>query len=327
MTLCRSLRFTFALLAMIGYTSAAQAAILDGIGVVGDGGESSTVLGSPPLAMHDLRGLNFGPNMAYDYAYLGATAGSIAQNGGTLSQLISQVQSHNVTLALMQLGENDLLSVRGSIANGTIDPSTLAFDQDYLEALVEGSVNAVLAAGGKVILGGLSDQADGPGVVTDATQKARLESAISDSNARMAAFAASKGVPFINFFALEKSVFDSGQFVVGGVNIGLTVGTDPHNFFYDPLHAGIVINGEVANLWLQAMNEGYGTNIPLLSDLEILTRAGLGGEYIPPSTFSTADNLSRFVSVPEPSTVALLAVGCAALVMCRGVRRSRRRAA
>ncbi len=327
MTLCRSLRFTFALLAMIGCTCAAQAAILDGIAVVGDGGESSTVLGSPPLAMHDLRGLNFGPNMAYDYATLGAYASSQAQVQA--AQVITQVQNHNVTLALMNMGENDLLSVRGSIANGSIDPGTLASEEDLLAAYIEGSVSAILAAGGKVVLGGLSDQADSPGAVSNPADKARLEAkAIAAfSSPRLAAFAASNGVPFINFYALEKSVFDSNSFVVGGVPISLTVGTDPHNFFYDPLHAGIVINGEIANLWIQAMNEGYGTNISLLSDLEILQRAGLASEYLPPTTFSTATNLSQFVSVPEPSAVALLVIGGAALVIGRGVRRSRCHAA
>jgi hypothetical protein len=274
------------------------------------------------VAMHDLRGLNFGPNMAYDYASFGAYASSQAQ--GQAAQVITQIQNHNVTMVLMNMGENDLLSLRGSIATGSISPGTLSSDEDTLAAYIEGSVSAILAAGGKVVLGGLSDQADSIGAVSNPTDKARLEGAIAAFDARLAAFAASNGVPFINFYALEKSVFDSGGFVVGGVPITLTVGTDPHNFFNDPLHAGIVINGEIANLWLQAMNEGYGTNIPLLSDLEILQRAGLAGEYLPPTTFGTATNLSQFVSVPEPSTVALSGVGLLALVACRVRRRATR---
>ncbi len=261
--------------------------------------------------------------MAYDYAYVGASSTSVLRSGDSIAQLVPQVQAHNVTLALMQLGENDVLSLRSAIANGSLAGGQLLQDQNLLESNIETAVNAVLAAGGQVILGGISDQANSPGAVADATQKARLESALSTSEARLAAFAASKGIPFVDFYGLEKSVFDSGHFVVGGVNISLTAGTDSHDFFYDSVHAGIVINGEVANLWLQAMNEGYGTNIQLLSDQEILNLAGIGNEYVPPSTFSTASNLSQFVAVvPEPSTITLLAVGLSALVACHVRRRS-----
>ncbi len=185
-------------------------------------------------------------------------------------------------------------------------------------------MNAVTAAGASVVLGSFSNITDTPAAAeayANPVYRANLEVALSAADDQLRDFAVSQGIPFIDFFALEKMVYDSGSFVIGGVPISLTtVGPDPHNFFQDGLNAGLAIRGEVTNLWLQAINQGYGTDIPLLSDLEILTLAGLQNEY-QAETFGNVTNFSAFVTVPEPSTFALAAMLLAAIVV-QGRRRS-----
>ncbi len=61
----------------------------------------------------------------------------------------------------------------------------------------------------------------------------------------------------------------------------------------------VLARGEVVNLWPQAMNEAYGTNIPLLTDLEILTLAGIGNESVE-ETFAPATDWGSYTEfVPE----------------------------
>jgi hypothetical protein len=261
--------------------------------------------------MHDSRGLNFGPSYAYVHGTGGATTSSVLVPGDQIDQLVAQVQSGDVTLALMSIGDNDWFTVAGSIANGSLSGPALQTFQNNLVTNITTGVDAVLAAGGKVVLGSFSNITDAPAaaaIYANPVARANLEGALAAADDQLRAYAVSHGVPFVDFFALQKMVYDSGSFVIGGVPISLTtVGPDPHNFFQSSLNAGLAIRGEIANLWIQAINQGYGTNIPLLTDLEILTIAGLQDEY-QGETFGNVTNFASFVSVPEPSTFALTAI-------------------
>lgn len=296
----------------------ARASLIDGVGAIGDGGASGSSTGKYPGMLQATRGLNFGgPTTPYNFATVGATSTTVLNPGGQVAQLAAQVQSGNVTFAFMYIGDNDLVNNAFAVANGSLNGAALVAAQNLLIQNIETGVNTVMAAGGKIVMGGVSDAVHTPftaAINADPTKKALVEGVNSAIESQLMAFAASKGIPFIDFFGLEKSIFDSGQFVVGGVNISLTnVGPDPHNFFQDNLNAGIVIRAEIANLWLQAL-KGYVVNIPLLSDQEILNLAGIGNEYHG-ETFIAASHLTDFAhfTTPEPSSVTLLAIGLAAI--------------
>jgi hypothetical protein len=303
-----------------------QADILHGLGNIGDGGASNPAGLKFPGIMASQRGLNFGgPTLPYNFAAIGSTSTSVLASGGQVAQLAAQVSAGNVTLALMSIGDNDWFPNATNIATGALSGAALASFEAGVVSRIETGVNTVLAAGGHVVMGGFSNIVDSPAaaaIAANPVYKANLEGALAATDTQLRNFALANNIPFIDFFALEKMVYDSGHFEVGGVNISLTtVGPDPHNFFQDSLNAGVVIRAEIANLWLQAMNEAYGTTIPLLSDLEILTLAGIGNEYVH-ETFAPATNFAAFVAVPEPSGWLLAALALPILLRARTLRRA-----
>jgi MYXO-CTERM domain-containing protein len=315
----------------IASTSTSAADILDGIGNVGDGGSAGTSTLKYPGMLNSLRGFNFGgPTFPYNHAHSGGSSTSILQPGGQIDQLTAQVSAGDVTLALITIGDNDLFPYVPDITAGAYTPSGLENYQNLLAANIITAVDRVLAAGGKVVLGGVSNVTNSPAAwpyVPTNVEKDRLEGAIAGVQQRLADYAMQNNIPFIDFYLLEKTVFDSGGFVVGGVNINLdTYGPDPHNFFQSEYNAGTVIRGQIANLWIQAINQGYGTSVPLLTDLEILTLAGLEDEYTG-ETFQAAVPLTGFVhtGVPEPSSAVLGGFGLVGLAACIARRRRRPR--
>ncbi len=323
---------SFLLMLMSNFALSATTDVLHGVGNVDDGGASTSVPGAYPVVLQNLRGINFGgPTLPYDFAYSGASSSSVLLPGDADAQLVTQIQAGNVTLAYMSIGANDMLGAVASVANSSLSGPALIAQENVLINNIETGVNMALGAGAKVVLGGLTDVAESPSVaslVADPAAKARVEGAIANMESQLAAFAATKGIPFVDFFALEKAVYDSGHLQIGGVNISLTTfGPDPHNFFQDSLHAGIAIEGEVANLWLQGTNTAYGTNIPLLTDQEILNLAGIGNEY-QAETFLAAEPLAQFTdftALPEPSSLVLLGVGAVGLLGLHARRRVDRR--
>lgn len=317
----------YSLVLVLAATGASvRADILHGLGTIGDGGASNPAGLKFPGILASQRGLNFGgPGLPYNNAAIGSTSTSVLNPGGQVAQLAGQVTAGNVTLALMSIGDNDWFPNATNIATGALSGAALASFEAGVVSRIETGVNVVRAAGGSVILGGFSNIVDSPAaaaIAANPVYKANLEGALSSTDDQLRTFALANNIPFIDFFALEKMVYDSGHFEVGGVNISLTTtGPDPHNFFQDSLNAGVVIRAEVANLWLQAMNQFYGTNIPLLTDLEILSLAGIGNEYVH-ETFAPATNFAAFVAVPEPGSWLLASL---ALPMLVGIGRAARR--
>ncbi len=307
--------------------SPARAGILDGLGAIGAGNVSSAPTNFPGL-MQDLRGLNFGGvGLPYAYGYVGADSSSILSPGDQVDQAVTEITAGNITLALIGIGDNDNLDVADEIATGALSGAALAAHQAQVAANIATAVNTITAAGGGVVLGGFANIVHSPAAASikaDPVARANVEDALSGGNALVVDFALPQGIPFIDFFALQTAIYEAGSAQLGGVDLILDgFDSDPHYFFKDPYHAGIIIRAAIANLHIEAINQGYGTNIPLLSDLEILTLAGLEGEYVE-ETFAASYAYGSFVIVPEPSGLVLAGVGLAVIAM-GGVRRAKRR--
>ena len=279
-----------------------------GLGVMGDSGSVSSASYKWPVQLQTNLGLNFGGSgLPYDHAVGGATSASVL-SGGQDTALAAQVTAGQVTLGMILIGGNDFAPKAAAIANGTLTGAALASFQDGIATNIETATGTVLAAGVQgFLLGSVPDIVIDPGlaaIAADPTAKARLETSISAVNVQLLAYAVSKHIPYVDFYGIEHDVALAGSLVVGGVPISLTTsGTDPHDFFLDDKHPGIVGNAIVGNMWMEAMNKGYGTNLTLFTDQQILGLAGLSSSYTG-ETFSTTVNLSNYVVVTPSSVVA-----------------------
>ncbi len=323
-TLCALVALTLVLVPGVGQV---RAGILDGISAVGAGSSGPAPTNYPGL-LQDNRGLNFGGvGIPYAYGQIGADSASILAPGNQIDQVVAEITGGNITLATITIGDNDYIDESTNIATGVLSGAALAAFQAQVAANIATGVNAVQAAGGAVVLGGYANIVHSPAaaaIKAIPVARANLETALSDGNAPVLAFALSQGIPFIDFYALLTEVYNAGSAQIGGVPLILDGNNaDPHFFWEDPFHAGILVRGAISNLYIQAINEGYGTSIPLLSDLEILTLAGLEGEYVE-ETFAASYAYARFVIVPEPSGLVLAGVGLAVIAI-GGVRRAKRR--
>lgn len=74
--------------------------------------------------------------------------------------------------------------------------------------------------------------------------------------------------------------------------------------------------GIVANAIATAFNVGYGQNLPMFSDQQIVQTAGFT-----PNGGTTYYNAAQFVITPEPSAISLAALGGVALLLWRVRRR------
>lgn len=306
----------------------AKAAILDGLGAIGTGDSSASGV-TYPVILQDNVGLNLGgPGLPYAFGRVNANSASILLPGNQVDQAVAEINAGNVTLVTMTIGDNDYIGVSDLIAAGAISPGVLAGLQQQVAINVGTAIDTLQVAGAAVVSGGFANITHAPAaaaIKANPVFRANLETALADGNVLVRDAALARGVPFINFHDLLTEVYDVGSAELGGVDL-ILVGssTDPRYFWQDPFHAGTLVRGVITNLYIQAINEGYGTSIPLLTDLEILTLAGLEDEYVA-ETFADSYAWGDYVNVivPEPSALAL-ASGALAVVAAFGLRRGAR---
>src|SRR5262249_35656642 len=91
----------------------------------------------------------------------------------------------------------------------------------------------------------------------------------------------------------------------------------------DGFHPTALLHGLTANMFIDAALRGYGVSLGPLSDQEIVSNAGL----IPLGAGPTFFDVSPFVIVPEPPTLALALPGMAILLGALSLKRRRSAAA
>ncbi len=258
------------------------------------------------------QGWNYGGSgNPYNVAVGGATSATLLTQGQH-TQVAALVSAGNVDLATLSIGSNDFNAQATQIASGALSGAALtSFCQNVVNN-IDTAMDTVLAAHPLgMVVAGIPDLELVPGgraIFNTPTTQARGEIAINQINALLEPEVLSRGLVYLDLESVLRDL-NAAPFVVGGVTIDMVnASSDPTHFFQDALHPAAVGNGFLANLFVEAVNLGYGTNYPLLTDQQILDAAGLGASY----TGETSDvNYASYVitPVPEPSTLLLALFG------------------
>jgi hypothetical protein len=270
--------------------------------------------------------VNFGPfnGWGWDYNY--------AEFGATTDWMPSQasgVVQEQPTLVFMGAGGNDLiyhLADHALLMFGPADgqdpivmvPDMVSDAQAAIET-IWGTIGS--PTGREMVIATAPDIMRSPAAVTLSPlildgSDALYRNACLQYNAALEAMAAERGIPVIDMVAFMDDLLGPpgshyDAFTIGGAQIDLgqppAQGDPNYGFLSDGYHPGTVIHGLLANLFVEATNQGFGTDVDLLSDQEILAAAGIPNP-LPPGT-ETFYDVSAYIIIPEPVSALLLAVG------------------
>ena len=243
------------------------------------------------------RNVDFGPwgtraeprrsGYAYNWARSGARARDLGPQQTGLAQ---QVRNGEVEYVIVHIGTNDIHpdgNTYRNIYNGTLSGAQLQNFLNNVTANIRSAVQEVAEAGAKVLVTGVPDAAASPEHQAKYPDPARREvvtNAINVINNALRADAErNPNIAYVDMAVFSQLVLQrlqpTGHILVGGERIDLfNRGNEPHHMRLDDEsgHAGTVGNGLMANmLFLAPLNEAFGTNIPLLTDEEILCVAGI----------------------------------------------------
>lgn len=334
------------LVAIFAADAPSQAGVLHGVGVMGDSLSDEYEFTSynyarnwvEQLAVH--RGLNIGTHSAvsrgeprrqgyeYNWARGGATTSSLLSSGQHTG-LANQVSAGDVTLAVLAIGANDFSPGSANYSNIYHNGITGAARQNLIDNIVTRittALDTVSTAGTvRMVLGTVPDYGFAPitqASFPDPLRRARVSSVIGEINDQLTIEANLRNIPVADLKGLADFITSGGpQMTIGGVTIDVfQTSTGPYTgFVHDSIHINTTLQGILANLFIEAINTGYGHELdsPLMpfSDLELLQHAGIENEYTG-ETFSTSVSMSNFVTftpVPEPSTWLLALAGAASL--------------
>lgn len=312
--------FTLLIAALLVGAGAQVHAAIVGYAAMGASDTAGTAYtGSWVPYLANQRGFDFGPGMSYNVAIGGAKSDTLLTQGQhTAVQFL--VQNGNVDVAYLMIGGNDFFSVATSIANGSLTGAGLTAWAQGVVDNIGVAMDTVLSANPHgMIVAGLPDIGLTPGgiaVFTTPVEFQRIANAADVVNGLLQEEVLARGQVFVDIAAAMRDL-NAAPLVVGGVTIDtVNASADPTHFFQDLRHPAAVGNGLTANLFIEAVNLGFGTNYALFSDLEILTTAGLAGSYT--GETSNLPYASYIVTpVPEPSTMVMLALGAVGLTLLR----------
>ncbi len=299
-----------------------------------------------PQLLVEYRGVDMGPTAAqagvgtwgeprntgfdYNWARGGADSATLLAQGQHTG-LAAQAGSDGVRHAVLAIGGNDFsLAFQppgpgNNIYNGAWSASRIQAHNAQIVSNVETALATVRAAGVSVVLANVIDAGPTPAVMSyypSAANRDRVTAAIRSLNAGLKSLAQKYQVPLIDWFALGTAILGSNThprstLKVGNVTINLRA-SDPgppnskpaSAFVWDGFHPHTVLQGILANSILQAFNSGYGAGVPLFSEQELLSQAGIpygGSDTLPAQIGSLADyvvlpTLPRFTSLTVAGT-------------------------
>ncbi len=227
-----------------------------------------------------------------NWARSGATSSTVL-SGGQATGLAAQIPNaggYGIDYGVLLIGANDFAP--GSTAYNSIYSSTWNQSQinSYVNSVVGNITTAladVLPTGIKMVVATVPDYGIAPAVQAgypDPAKRQLVANAVAQVNAGIKATAQADHIVVADLSALIGATFgpESGFHTtvsIGNVPIYLNQTTSSSSsqagFCSDGIHAYTTLQGVLGNLLVQALDTGYNAGIPLFSEAQILSHAGL----------------------------------------------------
>jgi VCBS repeat-containing protein len=235
----------------------------------------------------------------YNWARSGATSDSLLKTGQHTG-LAKQVQQRQVRHAILAIGQNDF----HPDPEGYADGDQVAYDNIYhgtwssqdissyvttVATNIQTAMTTLLADGVDLVVSNIADYGFSPVVrqlYNNATMRERVTSVISQLNQQIDSLAQQYHVTVVDLADFAAAVFGTNTQTITSQRIGGVVITNDagmegtHAFVFDGIHPHTVPQAAMANLFMDAMNQGYGLGLDPYSEREMVEFAGLtyGGQ-------------------------------------------------
>ncbi|NOY41604.1 MAG: hypothetical protein GXP26_07205 [Planctomycetes bacterium] len=282
------------------------------------------------------RGIDMGPTgvwgeprrngYEYNWARAGATSADVIVSGQDTG-LAAQIVPEGIEYGVLMIGSNDQGSEDAyiNIHDGTWSPAQINAWADGIATNIAASLDTVLPTGVKMVVTNSVDYGITPSVNTNGdVPNAAGRQAVSDVlrtilSPKIEAVAAARNLPYLDLAGAMDTVFGpqtnlNSTLTIGGVDIFLQEIDDPNGgnpnpdagFVDDGIHPNTSIQGLFANLVMESLNVGYGANLSLFSEEEIVTHAGLtygGSDTLFPQIGNYSDYVTNYNSAPITQSV------------------------
>jgi CSLREA domain-containing protein len=256
-----------------------------------------------PTTWPDVREVGY----EYNWAQAGATSGSLLSDGQHTG-LAAQVTTGDVSHAVLAIGQNDYWPEDAAyvgIYSGTWSQAQIDAHNQGIVTNIDIALATLTATDVNLVMSNVIDYGVAPTVrsmATDPVGRQRVADAVSELNVQLEALATQYQIPLVDSYGLTKAYLgEHGSEVasseIGGVTILNQAGIDAHNAFVnDGIHPHSVLQSVFANCFIEALNLGYSAGLDLYSELEMLTKAGIGDEY---TGDTLAIDYSDYVILPQ----------------------------
>lgn len=217
---------------------------------------------------------------------------------GQHTGLAGQVGTLGVSHAVLAVGANDFNSVGFNayfnIYNGLWSASQINNYVSVRVANVRTALDTVAPTGVKLVLVNVLDFGITPitwSLYTDPVKRDRVTVVIQQVNEGLLGLAHDRGIVLVDAFGMAQAAWGTNQsprqtIPIGNTTIQLrqfdtSTNTNPAAaFVHDRTHPHTTMQGVLANVIMEAFDEGYGAGLALFSEQEILAHAGLayGGQ-------------------------------------------------
>ncbi len=254
---------------------------------------------------------------AFNWALAGATSETLLEDSQH-TQLADQVIAGEVSHVVLAIGQNDFFpadsGIYFDIYTGQATDEEITDYVNQVVANIDVALSTLVESGASVVLSNIADYGVAPltqQFFTDGVKRNLVTNkALVPVNTAIRELADHYDVPMVDLFKFANTFLGTNTAKIASKKVGNVTITNRANpegqttakdaFVDDGIHPGTVLQGYLANLYLEGLREGYGVTTPLFTEQEIVTNAGLTFDS---NTFPV--NYSSFVILPPETMVVV----------------------